>query len=226
MSELKRSIILTVSDCMNFVSSYAGGSVPQIGDEEYSEWLRWIQIGQQDAANRGFWRRLLKQTTVNIVANNQYITLPDDFYKHNGIYKLEVDGVDWSKPNNKDGITLFPELDFTTNKWKLKILPDAPKSNATGNLLYFANPPVPTQGSDFLILDGEMIAFYVLKEYFRKKRQFGSMDDARIEYENRLREQMSFEMMPTAQEASSFTNISGVVRFGGYNGREGRNKIV
>lgn len=226
MSELKRGVILTVNDCMSYVSSYAGGSVPAIGDEEYQEWLRWIQLGQQDAANRGFWRRLLKQTTVDIVANNQYIQLPDDFYKHNGILKLEVDGEDWAREGNRAGVTLFPEIDFTTNKWKLKILPEAPKENKTGSLLYYANPPVPTQGTDKLILDGEMIAFYVLKEYFRKKRQFGSMDDARIEYENRLREHLSFEMMPTAQERASFSNISGVVKFGGYSGRKGRNKIV
>lgn len=226
-----RSVLTTVSDIMSFMADYAGDNVPVSGDEDFSRWLRWIQLGQQDAANRGFWRRLLTKTSLNIVANQETTNLPDNFYKINGIWALFVNGVDWSQRNNKDNVTIFVETNPQTAVWRVRWLPKPPTQNATGDLWYFFNPPRPTAITDVVFLDGEMIGFYALKEYFRRLKQLGSMDDARIEYENRLREHLSFEMLPSSQEMlsfgsySSFRNISSdESRF--YTGRLGRARSV
>lgn len=203
-----RSILTTVEDVMNFMAPYAGGSVPATTDTEYGEWLRWIQLGQQDAANRGFWRRLLTKTSLSITANAETTTLPSNFYKINGIYALYVNGIDWNRPHNEDEVRIFVELNPTTSAWRIRWLPEAPTISVTGELWYFFNPPKPTQASDVVFLDGEMIGFYALKEYFRKLKQLGSLDDARLEYENRFNELLALEMMPTAQEMLGFSSFS------------------
>jgi len=222
-----RTVIQTVQQCMEMIQSFAGGSVPAVSDTDYADWLRWIQLGQQDAANRGFWRRLLTKTTLSIIADAETTNLPDNFYKVNGIRALYINDIDWSQPNNEDGMRLFVEMDPATAIWRVRYLPDPPTSSSTGDLWYFFNPPKPTSGTDVLFLDGEMIGFYALKEYFRKLKQVGSMDDARLEYENRFSELLSLEMMPSMQEMlsmSSFNSFKNVSTSGRqfYTGRTGR----
>lgn len=192
---------------MSFMASYAGGSIPVSTETEYGEWRRWIQLGQQDAANRGFWRRLLVPETVTITKDVDYIDLPDSFGKVNGIYVLSVDGVDWNKPNNSDGQKLWVYLDPDTAVWKCKFVGFTPTETVDdATLWYFYNPSLPVDEDDPLYLDGEMIGFYALKEYFRKSRQFGSMDDARIEYENRFAELLNLEVIPSPQELISWAS--------------------
>jgi hypothetical protein len=203
MSDNKRGVLLTVEDVMNFMAPFAGGSVPALNDEEYLQWLRWIQLGQQDAANRGFWRRLLTKAPLTITADAETTDLPDNFYKVNGIYALFVNGENWAAPNNSPGVQLFVETDPTDGSWRVRWLPTASTSSYTGELWYFYNPSVPEEASDPIILDGEMVGFYALKEYFRRLKQLGSMDDARIEYENRFIELLSLEVMPSLQEMNS-----------------------
>jgi hypothetical protein len=211
------------------MSPYAGGSVPVVGDTDYLDWLRWIQLGQQDAANRGFWRRLLTKADQTITASAETDDLPANFHKINGIYALFVGGIDWSRPNNEDEMRLFVEMNPLTAVWRIRYLPDTPTTSTTGDLWYFFNPPKPTIASDIVFLDGEMIGFYALKEYFRKLKQLGSMDDARIEYENRFSELLSLEMLPSQQELASFSSFNSFKnvstnekRF--YSGRSGRSR--
>lgn len=200
------AVITTLAECMSAMAPYAGGSVPASTDTAYSEWRRWIQLGQQDAANRGFWRRLLVKGNLTITADAETADLPDDFGKVNGIHALFVgsDPVDWNQNNNTDEQKLFVYLDPTTATWKVRFTGFTPTETTTGELWYFYNPPKPEEESDPLYLDGEMIMFYALKEYFRKARQFGSLDDARIEYENRFSELLSLEVIPSPQELASW----------------------
>ena len=214
---------------MNFMSSFAGGSVPASGDDEYPEWIRWIKLGQQDAANRGFWRRLLTKTTLSITAGAETTNLPDNFYKVNGIYALFVGDTDWSQNNNTDGVNMFVETDPTNGAWRVRWLPEAPTSSVTGDLWYFYNPPIISAPEDPVVLDGEMIGFYALKEYFRKLKQLGSLDDARTEYENRLRELLNLEMLPSRQELSSLSSYNSFLNVNTngrqfYSGRPGRSR--
>jgi len=207
MSTDARGVITTLAGVMSFMAPYAGGSIPASTDTDYSQWRRWIQLGQQDAANRGFWRRLLIPTTVTITEDEDTIDLPDNFHKVNGIYMLEVDGVDWAEPNNEDEQRLYVYLDPDTATWKCKFLGFTPTETVTdATLWYFYNPPLPVDETDPIYLDGEMVGFYALKEYFRKARQPGSQDDARIEHENRLQELLSFEMLPSKQELASWAS--------------------
>lgn len=194
---------------MSWMAPYAGGSVPASSSSDYDDWRRWIQLGQQDAANRGFWRRFLVPETVTITKDVDYIALPDDFGKVNGIYVLEVEGIDWGRPNNSAGQKLWVYMDSSDASWKCKFTGFTPTATVTdATLWYFYNPPLPVDEDDPLYLDGEMIGFYALKEKFRKDRQFGSMDDARIEYENRREELLSLEVLPSPQELISWSSYS------------------
>jgi len=207
MSTEARGVITTLAEVMEFMAPYAGGSIPATSDVEYANWRRWIQLGQQDAANRGFWRRLLIPTTVIITKDEDTIILPDNFHKVNGLYLLEVNGVDWAQPNNEAGQRLYVYLDPETATWKCKFLGFTPTETVDdATLWYFYNPPLPVDEADPIYLDGEMIGFYALKEYFRKARQPGSQDDARIEYENRLQELLALEVLPSRQELASWAN--------------------
>jgi hypothetical protein len=201
----QKGVLLTLLDIQTWMSSYAGGSIPSSGEADHGFWIKWIQLGQQDAANRAFWRRLLTSTTLTIPANTAVITLPTNFHKVNGIHALFVDDIDWNEKNNTAGIKLFPQLNVTTGAWEVRLITDSlPTSEKTGTLWYFFNPPIPVDEGDTIFLDGEMIGFYALKEYFRKARQPGSQDDARNEYENRLLELLSLEVLPTPQELASW----------------------
>jgi len=82
-----------------------------------------------------------------------------------------------------------------------------PTESATGTLWYFYNPPMPVDQDDAIWLDGEMIMYGALKEYFRQSRQAGSQDDARNEYENRFNENLNLEMLPTPQELMGWTSV-------------------
>lgn len=207
MSTKARGVITTLAEVMSFMAPYAGSSIPAATDIEYANWRRWIQLGQQDAANRGFWRRLLIPTTVTITKGEDTISLPDNFHKVNGLYLLEVNGVDWAQANNEAGQRLYVYLDPQTATWKCKFLGFTPTETVDdATLWYFYNPPLPMEEEDPIYLDGEMIGFYALKEYFRKARQPGSQDDARIEYENRLQELLSLEVLPSRQELASWGN--------------------
>lgn len=224
-----RGVLLTAGNVMSFMSSFAGGSVPASGDDEYPEWIRWIQLGQQDAANRGFWRRLLTKTTLTITAGAETTNLPSNFYKVNGIYALFVGDVDWSQNNNTDGVSIFVETDPTDGSWRIRWLPEAPTESVTADLWYFYNPPIVAAPEDPIILDGEMVGFYALKEYFRKLKQLGSLDDARTEYENRLKELLNLEMLPSRQELSSFSSYNSFLNVNSngrqfYSGRPGRSR--
>ncbi len=226
MAKKQSQIINTLGDVFQFMKPYAGGSIP---DAEYANWKRWVQLGQQDAVNRGFWRRLLIPVSFQITAGDEDALLPDNFHKINGLYALDVNGVDWNQPNNSDGQTLYVFMDPETAKWKVKFKGFTPQTSVTATLWYFYNPPTPIDEIDPIHLDGEMIGFYALKEYFRKARQPGSLDDARIEYENRREELLSLEVIPSPQELlswgsySSYTNTNPTERQY-YRGRYGRRR--
>lgn len=228
-SLIQKGVLLTVEDVMNFMASYLGGAIPADTDTEFDEWMRWVQLGQQDAANRGFWRRLLTPTTLPILANAVTTDLPADYHKVNGIYVFDVAGVDWAVPSNNAGMKLFVGMDPIKGTWNVRYLPTGPTSVASATLWYFFNPPIPTALTDIVLLDGEMIAFYAIKEYFRKLKQMGSMDDARLEYENRFKELLNLEVLPSPQELTSWSSFSqhknqSSSEKGFYTGRSGRSR--
>lgn len=197
--EIKRSNIENLGDCLQAISPYIGGSVPADSTSEYQNLVRWISLAQEDAAKRAQWRRLLTKATLSLTAGDTEVLLPDDFHRRNGLFMFIVGDVDWSEQDNPTGALLNIVQDQTTGKWK--ILFNLPiESDCVATVWYFFLPPTPVEQTDPLFLDGEMIMFGALKEHFRKARQPGSQDDARIEYENRLREQLSLDNTPTKQE--------------------------
>jgi hypothetical protein len=210
MSTNTNAILSTVSDVMNFMSPYAGGSVPDVNDTEYTDWLRWIATKQEEYARRGFWRRLLTRTTLSIVADATTTLLPTNFNKPNGIYVLDVNGVDWAESNNADNVSIFVEMvtDSTSSdfgKWRIYYA-TAPTESVTATLWYFANPPQPTASSDKLLLPGDMVGFAALAEYYRVANQEGSMDKAEQDAENRFNTYLSLEMIPPKYELLSMAS--------------------
>jgi hypothetical protein len=130
-------------------------------------------------------------------------SLPDDFYKRNGIYVLSVNEVDWNEANNTDNQKLFVNIN-EDGEWQLTFQGFTPTQDATGTLWYFRHPGIPTNLDDVLVLDGKMCAYYALTEYFRQAGELGSLDDARDEYNNRFEENLSLEMLPSPQELLSW----------------------
>ena len=218
----------TLSDVLLFMSSFAGGAVPDSTDQEYIDWVRWIGMKQEEYALRAFWRRCLTRATITL--NGETTVLPDRFHKHNGIYILEVDGVDWAEPINSDGQSIFVEMDgdpLSANfgKWQVRFL-NAPV-NVSATLWYFANPPRPTVSTDILIMPGDMVGYAALAEYFRTTGAEGSQDKAEEDAENRFSEYLSLEMIPPKYELLSFKNPDRVDRTSMYRGfysRTGRNR--
>lgn len=203
----QRQMLKTLGDIMTWMAPYAGGSIPPASDSAHTNWIRWIGLGQEDAANRTFWRRFLIPKVITITANDDVLDLPDDFNKVNGVYVLNVNGVNWAAPNNEDGQRIWVYMDPVTAEYKLKFIGFTPTETVTDAVLwYFYNPPTPQADSDPIFLNGEMCGYYALKEHFRQNSQMGSMDDARIEYENRFEGFSDLEVIPSPQELISMTS--------------------
>jgi hypothetical protein len=228
MSVNSNQTLKTLSDVLLFMSSFAGGSVPDATDQEYVDWVRWVGMKQEEYALRAFWRRCL--TRVSITLDGETTLLPDRFHKHNGIYVLEVDGVDWAEHNNSDGQEILVEMDgdpLSANfgKWQVRFSEEV--DNVSAVLWYFANPPRPTLSADIVLLPGDMIGYAALGEYFRTTGAEGSQDKAESDAENRFQEYLSLEMIPPKYELLSFKDpghVNRTAQYRSYYRRTGRNR--
>lgn len=216
MPTLTNAVLSTVDEVFDFIKPNVGGAVPDSDTDEYQDWLHWIQVRQEEFARRGFWRRLLKKTTLALTTADETALLPADFHKPNGIYVMAVGDVDWASEGNTDEQMLFPELDLDFNsltygRWIVRFR-DAISSDATATMWYFANPPMPTTGSDKIILPGDMLGYAVMSDYFRADGSEGSQDDARVEANNRFNEYLTLEMLPAPGELLQWSTYSGTRR--------------
>lgn len=213
MPTLTNAVLSTVTDVFSFIKPNVGGAVPDDDTEEYADWLRWIQVRQEEFARRGFWRRLLKKTTLNLTSGDEEALLPIDFHKPNGIYVFQVGDDDWNEPLNGFQQTLFTELeldheDANYGRWKVRF-GEPVSGDGTATLWYFANPPMPTEGDDLVILPGDLLGYAIMSDYFRADGSEGSQDDARNEANNRFNEYMALEVLPNKQELLSWATYSG-----------------
>lgn len=210
--------ISTVSEIMSLMAPSAGGSIPSDTDEEYAQWLLFIQTKYEEASRRGFWRRLLKKGTISLTEGDEDVLLPVDFQRANGLYITYIGGVDLSDPDREpDDQSIFAEMvtdpdDGDFGRWRLTFSTPIEETE-TASIWYFCTPPKPTDAEDKVLLPGDMIAFGALTEVFRSSSLEGSQDDARQEYENRLNTYLAVEMIPPRNEILSFvSNPSGVDR--------------
>ena len=215
----------TVENVMSLMAPSAGGVIPDLNSEEYAQWLLFIQVKYEEASRRGFWRRLLKKSTLTITAGDTVVYLPIDFQRANGLYILYVDEVDLCDPDRvSDGQGIFAEMDTdvfeddgttpNTNfgRWRITFT-TAIETTQDAPIWYFATPPKPVDATDKILLPGDMIAFGALAEVFRTTNLEGSQDDARQEYENRVNNYLAMEMIPPRNEILTFaTNPSGINR--------------
>lgn len=215
----------TVSAIMNLMAPSAGGVVPDVDSEEYAQWLLFIQMKYEEASRRGFWRRLLKKSTLTLTEGDTEVYLPVDFQRANGLYILYVDEVDLCDPDRvPDDQGIFAEIDtdvyeedgVTPNanfgRWRLTFTAEI-EATQDAPIWYFCTPPKPTAATDKVLLPGDMIAFGALAEVFRTTNLEGSQDDARNEYENRISTYLAMEMIPPRNEILTFaTNPSHIDR--------------
>ena len=212
MAKLQQQLLLTLDDVLEALAPYAGGEVPDESDEEYGWWVTWVQRGQADMAKRAFWRSLLTpRETITVKSGLNKYYLPDDFYRHNGIFELIYNDVDISKKGNSLGMQIgvfqervINESEQSVVKWYI-LFDQTFTEDTEMQLSYYAYPPIPTTGTDQLSLDGEAIMFYALTEYYRQTGEAGSQDDANQSYENRFNELISLENLPQNQETQSWT---------------------
>lgn len=203
-------VIRTMGDVMRYVMApSAGGTVPGSNEEEYAQWVSWIQQKQEEYAVRGFWLRLLTRETISIAGDTT--VLPDRFHKPNGLYILEVPDPNGDEPINyadPDDPQVSVEMisdpeDEDFGKWQMRF--KETQETATATMWYFAAPPVPEVESDTILLPGDMVGFAALGEYFRSAGEDGSQDKAETDAENRFQEYLTLEQIP---ERSKLLTVS------------------
>lgn len=211
-------VISTLADVMNFIAPNAGGSVPQVDTDEYNQWKLAIQTKYEEAAKRGFWRRLLVKDTLTLTEGDESVVMPTQFQRANALYILAVNNEDLADPDRiitSDSQTVFLQQitdpdDEDFGLWQANFkFPIGADEEAI--IWYFATPPNPTEPDDKLLLAGDMVAFGAMAEIFRSTNLEGSQDDARIEYENRLNTYLSIEMIPPRNELLTFSTNPGRV---------------
>lgn len=208
---------------MGLMAPSAGGVIPDEDSEEYAQWLLFIQTKYEEASRRGFWRRLLKKSTIDLSEGDTEVYLPVDFQRANGLYILYVDEVDLCDPDREpDGQGIFAEVDtdifeedgVTANanfgRWRLTFTEEI-SEDQEAPIWYFCTPPKPTLSTDKILLPGDMVAFGALSEVFRTTNLEGSQDDARTEYENRLGTYLAMESVPARNELLKFTTNPSVI---------------
>lgn len=208
MATNRQAMLSTLQEVMQAMASYAGGSIPSTNDSEYANWVSWINQGQEDAATRGFWSRLLTHADLSVVSDVDTANLPDNFHKRNGIFMLAVGDDDWSDSSLGHEQGLFVNKHPTTGVWQVRFLGFMPSADATADLWYFYLPPKLVNPTDPVFLDGKMIMYYALAEYYRQAERLGSLDDARAEYNNRFIELLNVDQLPTRQDLVSFSSTS------------------
>ena len=216
------------------MAPFAGGSVPATEDQEYTDWVGWIQNKQEEYARRAFWRRCLTREEITLTEGSTTV-LPDRFNKPNALYMLIVDEVDWNEVGNSDEQSIFIEMindnysaDF--GSWQMRFENEIEDAVTTAIMWYFSNPPKPTSGSDKLLLPGDMIGYAALAEYARQANQEGSQDKFEEDAENRFQEYLSVEVIPDksdllthSQEQVTRKDYLQTAK-GYYTGRPGRNR--
>ena len=191
------SSIRTLGEVLRAMAPFAGGSVPDATDQEYTDWVSWIQTKQEEYARRAFWRRCLTREEIDL--DGETTVLPDRFNRPNALYMLIVDDVDWMENGNVDGQQVIVEMnnditDTDFGKWQMRFL--IPPENKTAIMWYYSNPPKPVAESDILLLPGDMIAYAALGQYFFTTGAEGSQDNADGKAEDRFTEYLSIEVIP------------------------------
>lgn len=223
--------IRTLGDVLDAMAPFAGGSVPDSGDQEYADWVSWVQNKQEEYARRAFWRRCLTREEITLTEGFTTV-LPDRFNRPNALYMLIVDEVDWNEHGNSDEQKIFVEMvndpeDEDFGKWRMRF-DTTVESGTTAIIWYFSNPPKPVELTDLIILPGDMLAYASLGEYFRGTGAEGSQDKAEEDAENRFSEYLSIETIPDKSELLSTrpgeARVDHLVNARGYySSRTGRN---
>lgn len=190
------------------MAPFAGGSVPDEGDQEYTDWKNWIAQKQEEYARRAFWRRCLTREEISLTLGFTTL-LPDRFHKPNGLYMLVVtndqdDEVDWNDAHNIDRQDIFIEMindpdDENFGRWQMRFKNEITEAT-TAVIWYFANPPRPVDTDDILLLPGDMVAYGALQEYFRTTGAEGSEDKMEELAEGRFSEYLGLEVLPDKSE--------------------------
>ncbi len=211
-------VLGTLGEVLSFIAPSVGGAIPDENSEEYAQWRMFVQVKQEEAARRGFWRRLLTREDLELTAEDTEVLLPVRFQRANALYICYVDGVDLGDPDREsDEQDIFAEVindpeDDDFGRWKLTFSEPIVETQ-TAPFWYFATPPKPVDTDDKLLLPGDMIAYGAMAEIFRTTNLEGSQDSATQEYENRLNTYLAMETITEKNKLLQFsTNPRGINR--------------
>lgn len=234
MSQEIQSTIQTLGEVLNAMAPFAGGSVPDEGDQEYTDWVRWVGQKQEEYARRAMWRRCLTREEITLTVGFTTL-LPRRFHKVNGLYMLVVtdengNETDLNDPANDEGQVIFIEMindpdDANFGRWQMRFRNEI-ETAVTAVMWYFSNPPKPVDTEDILLLPGDMVAYGSLQEYFRTTGAEGSEDKMEELAEGRFIEYLGQEVIPAKSELIKSTNTVRIDRLARarnyYRSRRGR----
>lgn len=181
----------------NFADFVNESAPPNSSDTRYTSRTRWFNRAREDIAKRWFFKNLLKTDTLEIEAGTPTYTLLEDFEKPNGLYALaSSDGsIVYTSPYDTRVLVTISR-NFTTGRYEVTFTP-TPQEDDSAPYWYFATPPPLVDGTDLVLVDGEAVLYYALKQHFFINGPLDKFAESRDEYEN-IVEEMSkvFEIPP------------------------------
>ncbi len=100
------ALLSTVADLHQSFSDLLNETAPPATtDPLYSARTRWFNRGQEDIARRWFFRSLLRQTTISLVAGTASYLRPADLEKPNGllVFHTAATGILYTDPYESSG---------------------------------------------------------------------------------------------------------------------------
>jgi len=181
------STIATLSDLHLSFSDYLNEETPPASsDPRYGSRTRLFNRGQEDLAKRYFFKSLLKADTLSLRAGVPTYALLSDFEKPNGLRYFAAGEIVYTDPFEKEH-ALTITRNFTTGGWQVTLMPP-PSTDVVANYSYFATPPRLSAPESPLLVDGDAVLYFALKEYFFQNEQMAKWQVAVSEYENRIEE--------------------------------------
>jgi len=180
---------------------------PATNDIRYRRRTRWFNRARQDIASRLFLKELLKHDTLSIQSGTATYTLPEDFAKPNGLYVLtSADGsIVYTDPFEKR-VTVAVARDLSTGRYQLTFTP-TPTTDDEAPYWYFAAPAPLEEDSDPVLVNGEAVLAFALKQHYFISGPLDKFAESRDEYENIVAEVAERNEIPAPGTLPGMHNV-------------------
>lgn len=219
--------IETLNDLQAAFADYVGeNNPPPQNDNRWSKRTRLFNRGREDFAKRTFLKTLLKRGELEVEGGTATYDLPDDFDRPNGLYYMtDPSGLILTNPYQRQ-VDFQISRKFDNGKYELTFS-EVPQSSGHYPFWYFATPPLMTQNTDPVLIDGDAALYFALKNHFFIDGDLDLYSECRDEYENIVNEQTQIldipppgALMGIKNTAMARSGTTSEKRF--YSGRRGR----